>query len=112
MKNTFAVKTSLFTLILALIAIGTFAFTAVMNKQSVGTNKLQNTFHFVGDSEDPGQFSEIENWREGTSNACGTVGQKPCEITVEANNLDELATYLSGMDNEAVLDINPSSKRP
>ena len=113
MKNTFAVKTSLFTLILALIAIGTFAFTAVMNKTKIPATKLVSTYHFTGDSNDEGQFSDIENWQPGpASDACGSTGEKPCEINVEANDLAELQTYLSGMSNQAVLQLNPSSRRP
>ncbi|WP_166333053.1 hypothetical protein [Sphingobacterium chungjuense] len=113
MKNTFALKTSFFTLILALIAIGTFAFTAVMNKAKTPANKAVSTYHFTGDSNDEGQFSDIENWEPGpATDACGDRGEKPCEISVEANDLDELETFLSGMSNQAVLQLNPNSKRP
>ncbi len=110
MKNTFAVKTSLFTLILALIAIGTFAFTAVMNK-TIAPATIQNTFHYIGDSEAPNAFSDVSNWEQGGGDACGFEGNKPCQITVEANDLSELQDYLSGMDNNTVLSLD-DSRRP
>lgn len=71
----------------------------------------ETTWHFIGTSSSEGEFADSENWEEGASSSCSTEGDKPCEISVAASSKSELSSYLSGMTNEQVLEINEFSRR-
>lgn len=116
MKNTFAVKTSLFTLILALIAIGTFAFTAVMKKQNLADQKVDpanQTWHYTGGT-DPGEFAMAENWDLGTSpEACDNGEVLPCQISnVQADDRTQLQQILNDYEGDAIFNIASSKSTP
>lgn len=67
-------------------------------------------WHYT-DTENPGVFNDAANWEQGAASGCLPSGTKPCQISVDAANETELATYLSGMDNDDVLAINSTSRR-
>lgn len=68
-------------------------------------------WHYTSNSTAAGAFADASNWAQGAGSSCGTSGTKPCQISVDAANQTELGEYLDGMDNNAVLAINPNSKR-
>ena len=91
MKNTFAVKTSLFTLILALIAIGTFAFTVVMKKEDnkpANTPFLNQTWYFTGGSSDDPTDPSLYSTNP-PSDGCPTPLEKICEVQAPDNGQEQ-----------------------
>ncbi|MFD2599048.1 hypothetical protein ACFSQ3_08790 [Sphingobacterium corticis] len=116
MKNTFVVKTSLFTLILALIAIGTFAFNAVMNKNGAKVKKPEfgnQTWHYTGGSN-PADFNKPQNWELGTSPVtCDAIQEVPCQLSnVTATDRDELQTLLADYPEQAIFEIAVGRSAP
>lgn len=115
MKHNFAVKASLFTLILALIAIGTFAAVAVMKKDVETKTQTSTNYFYNGPSNN--LATDVMNpalW--GTSQAaglsCGHETQIPCSIPVESGKtisqrLTEL-NDLSGVQGATTTRRNPS----
>ncbi|WP_166332575.1 hypothetical protein [Sphingobacterium chungjuense] len=88
MKNTLAVKTSLFTLILALIAIGTFAFTAVMNNKGnkvelVGT--VNQTWYFTGTDQNDPNDPTLYSLEPIDGVQCGGSSPTVCSIVDQAD---------------------------
>ena|SRR5699024_345271 len=68
------------------------------------------TYHFTGDSTQPGEFAKTSNWAVGNSDDdCQPLGDFPCEI--EVPNESSLLQVIGNKSNEEVLDINPLSKR-
>ncbi|WP_028298200.1 hypothetical protein [Olivibacter sitiensis] len=107
------IKSKLLVLVLLLIGGIVMSFTLVnKEKQEVKTEaKVATLWHYVGDAN-PGVFSDATNWALGGGSAtCGPTGDLPCEITVNATDESQLTTYLSGMSNSQILNINPNSRR-
>lgn len=112
MKQTFAVKASLFTLILALLAIGTYAAVAVMKKEVPAVVKASTTYYYNGPSSNlESNVMNPTNWSpsQNSNFTCGQSTKIPCSLDVPANqsiadHLDELG------DIEAVRDANPSRR--
>lgn len=100
MKN---LKVNLMIVVALMIGVATMSF------------KLANTdtkWHYTGTNPAEGQFQSTANWELGESDSqCATYGDFPCEIEVDAQDKTELGAILSGMSNDDVLDINPTSKR-
>lgn len=95
---------------LALIAVAIAAVTMSFNLATPATNP----WHFVGDSEDEGEYANEDNWEEGLApgSTCITTGTKPCNIVVPAANKPALGLYLQDLSNDEVMEINPGSTRP
>ncbi len=106
MKHKFAVKASLFTLILALLAIGTYAASVVMKKDLPSTVKASTTYYYNGPSTnlesnvmDPANWSPSQN----SNFTCGQPTKIPCSLDVPSDksieqHLDDLGT-LSGVQS-------------
>jgi len=98
MKNKFAVKASLFTLILALLAIGTFAAVAVMKKDVVSVDKVSTTYYYNGPSTNlASNVMNPANWSpsQNSSFTCGQPTEIPCSLDVPSDksieeHLDDL----------------------
>jgi len=98
MKHTFAVKASLFTLILALLAIGTYAASVVMKKDIPSIVKASTTYYYNGPSTnlesnvmDPANWSPSQN----SNFTCGPQTEIPCSLDVPSDksineHLDDL----------------------
>ncbi|QRY57198.1 hypothetical protein [Sphingobacterium siyangense] len=107
-NNKFAVKASLFTLILALLAIGTYAAVAVMKKNVPSVVKTSTTYYYNGPSTnlstnvmDPANWSPSQN----SSFTCGQPTDIPCSLDVPSDqsideHLDDLGS-LSAVQSAA-----------
>lgn len=104
-------KSKLLMLTLLLIGVVAMSFTLVNKGKSEPKTvvKAPTTWHYT-DTENPGVYTDAANWEKGSA-SCGLSGTKPCQISVEASDETELAAYFSGMDNDDVLAINPTSRR-
>ncbi|MEN5057157.1 DUF6520 family protein [Sphingobacterium kitahiroshimense] len=106
-------KTKLSLVVVAIIGIITMSFALANNesKEEKVEKKAATTWHYTSNSTTAGAFANAANWQQGAGPSCGSTGNKPCEITVDAENEIELEAYLDGMSNPEVLAINPTSKR-
>ncbi|MEJ5145091.1 hypothetical protein [Sphingobacterium sp. MYb388] len=100
MKHKFAVKASLFTLILALIAFGTYATVAVMKKDSIKIEKkvTATVWRFTGTNSS--EILQADKWEQGASSDASCENNPseplPCQYTVADQNIsdsDELMEY-------------------
>lgn len=108
MKQSLAVKASLFTLILALLAIGTYAASVVMKKDVSSVVKASTTYYYNGPSTnlstnvmDPANWSPSQN----SSFTCGQPTDIPCSLDVPSDqsideHLDDLGS-LSAVQSAA-----------
>lgn len=96
-------KVNLMMVLALVIGVATMSFKLANN---------DTKWHFTGNNPDEGQYRLTSNWELGASgSSCASVGDFPCEIEVDAQDKTELGAILSGMTNDDVLDINPTSKR-
>ncbi len=77
------------------------------SEQNFSTSKV---FYYISESTSEGQFRNITNWTEGNSSGhtCGLGDNKPCQIT--ANDINDLASKLSGRSNAQVLLITDTNR--
>lgn len=113
MKNNFAVKASLFTLILALLAIGTFAAVAVMKKNETPVvAKASTTFYYNGPSTNLAtNVMNPNNWSPSQDSGftCGQPTEIPCSLDVPSDKTIE--DHLEDLDNLAAVQEASPSKR-
>jgi len=108
MKNHITVKSSLFTLILALIAISTVAIAAVMDKPT----ETPTTYYYNGPSADyKDHVMDPSNWdiSKKVDVACNGKSEIPCTIAVPDGKT--LSDYLQELGSPDVVSQNASSYR-
>lgn len=112
MKNKLAVKASLFTLILALLAIATYAASVVMKKDVPLTEKASTTYYYNGPSTDlESNVMDPSNWSpsQNSNFTCGQPTSIQCSLDVPSDksieqHLDDLG------DLPAVQDAAPTRR--
>lgn len=94
---------------LILMTVSLSAFALFTNKP---VKRTPSNWVFTGTS--PQEIMDPEKWahREPVTEECGISGELPCTITVEADDVQELTTYFDGKDEDDILELNPSSRKP
>lgn len=105
MRTNLTVRASLLTLILAFIAIGTFAFTkVVMKKENIISETKSEivtvNFAFSGPSPNEASYVTKSNWNLSTGSESCLGSYKPCVVAITEPGVttpEELADFLQQM---------------
>ncbi|MDA3615616.1 hypothetical protein [Polluticaenibacter yanchengensis] len=86
--------------LIAAIAIATVAMSFKMSTTTT-------VWHYEGLYGTPGDYTDTDNWKIGNQpdNDCALTGETLCEIEVEAANINELKTFMSGETNTSISSI-------
>ena len=106
-------KSKLLMLTLLLIGVVAMSFTLVNKEKSEAKTEVKapTTWRYNSSSTTEGAFANGSNWVKGSGSGCGTNGDKPCQIIVDADDPSELTDYFGDMSNEEILDLLPNSRR-
>ena len=85
------------------------AFT-IINREAAAKPRLVYSWVFMGDEES--QILQANQWQQRSpgEEECGTLGELPCTISVEASSQQDLATYFSNKDEDDILNLDTSRK--
>ncbi|WP_286778653.1 MULTISPECIES: hypothetical protein [Sphingobacterium] len=115
MKNKFAVKASLFTLILALLAIGTYAAGVVMkNDNDKKEVKFTTTWFYKGGNSNA-EILNVDNWERSDTGSpheqCDQGTDLPCSVNNAPENESDFQDYLNSRGVSGIMQDSPT-KRP
>jgi hypothetical protein len=96
--------------IITLVLVITVSAFSISAKKTPVKTMTSTVWFYNGVSSDEAELKDGDNWETTNQGSCQATGTRPCQITANASDQDQLTAYLSSFNKSQILGMSTGRK--